>query len=278
MARLLKNIVGVVISALIVIVLYLGPAIIGLIYGLIPQDMVESLATPERDVVFDGAWEISDFEREGDMDGDLDVVVDPNLALGEVDQEASEGDGSSDAEVDAPSGEAGGDGEPGAADSMAVEREGAPPSGKGKGTSRGEGSGAGGAETPATRSGTTRRRSRKQCPKSFDGIRRRRDGVYEVDRSLVSYHTSSVKHFNELGWSQANKKGKGWYVTGFNCFGPLWHAGIRRRDLIMRVNGKRTNNMMQVMLLWPKVKAQKHFEVEIERNDKPITLRYEVVR
>lgn len=125
-----------------------------------------------------------------------------------------------------------------------------------------------------------RKQSRNKCPKSFEGIHRRKDGVYEVDRSLVDYHTASVKQFNELGYSRSNDEGdkKGWYISGFGCRDPLWHAGLRRRDIVLRVNGKKTNNMMQILLLYTKVKAQKHFTVEIRRKDKDLTFRYEVVK
>ena len=47
---------------------------------------------------------------------------------------------------------------------------------------------------------------------------------------------------------------------------------------VLTVNGKKTNNMMQIFLLYSKVKAQKTFEVEILRKGRPVTLRYEIVK
>lgn len=286
---MLRNLIGVVVSALIVGTLYLGPAIAGLIWGLIPHYVVEELATPERTVVYDGAWEVSDFERDGDMDGTLDHVVDEALPVAD---EANEAGGDGSAEVGGGGG-ADQDGSPGT-DSLAIEKPGGPVggtgsggtgSGRGRGTKRGVDTSAADAhakrraEEEATRQrGATRRRSRNKCPRTFDGIAKRKDGVYEVSRDLVAYHSSSVKRFNELGWSSANENGKGWYITGFGCRDALWHAGLRRKDIIEKVNGKKTNNMMQILMLYTKVKAQKHFTVNIRRNGKPLTLRYEVVK
>lgn len=273
---MLKNIVGVVVSALIVVVLYLGPALLGVVFSLIPQDLIGDLVIPDRQVVYEGAWEISDFEREGDIDGNLEVVYDPTVPPGEKEQEATEGDGTTE---EAPSGEeAGGDSEAAAADSLAQVKPGAPAAGKGKGKGTGTGVSTGTKGKSERPAGTTRSKSRFQCPKSYEGINKRANGIYEVDRKLVNYYTASVKQFNELGWSKSNDTGdkKGWFITGFDCKGPLWHAGMRRGDIVLTVNGKKTNNMMQILLLYSKVKAQKHFAVEIRRKGKELTLNYVV--
>ena len=275
---MLKNIVGVVVSALIVLVLYLGPGLLGILYTMMPQDLIADLVLPDRQVVYEGAWEISDFEREGDIDGEIDHVVDVTLPAAGKAQDAATGDGTTD-EVLPDAEPGGGESEAPAGDSLAQVKPGGPRAVKGKGKGTGTGTG-GGIKRPETReNGNTRSKSRFQCPKTFDGITKRANGIYEVDRSLVNYHTASVKQFNELGWSKSNDTGdkKGWFVSGFDCKGPLWHAGFRRGDIVLTVNGKRTNNMMQILLLYSKVKAQKHFAVEIRRKGQELTLNYVVV-
>mgnify|MGYP001278799156 CR=1 FL=1 len=282
---MLKNAIGVVVSAAIVGLLYLGPAIAGILWGLFPHYVVEDLIEPERHVVYDGAWEVSDLERPGDIDGTREVIADPTLP--EADEATEAVDGADQGEAEEA---AGGGGEGGAgSDSLAVERPGAgrpgAPGRGGGGMARGVDLEARAAhearrQEEARKRGELRKQSRNKCPKTFEGIARRKDGVYEVDRSLVDYHTASIKHFNELGWSKDNDEGdkQGWYVSGFGCRDALWHAGFRRRDVVLRVNGKKTNNMLQILMLYSKVKAQKHFTVEVRRKDKDLTFRYEIVR
>jgi hypothetical protein len=53
---------------------------------------------------------------------------------------------------------------------------------------------------------------------------------------------------------------------------------MRRGDIVLTVTGKRTNNMLQILRLYPKLKAQRRFEVLIIRKGRHITLYYEIVR
>lgn len=267
---LVKDAVGVVVSATITGGLFLGPAILGILFGVRPLDMIDVLASPERTAVVHGAWVQSPVEVEGELDG---TVTEP--------EDADPDDPSEATEERPPKPAADGPPDPDGSGPAAGEADVAAKPESKAGTSAGERGPR--SDKPGYQPPTNRKpqaRSKRECAPSYEGIRRRPDGTYEVARSLVNYHTASVSQFNELGWSQPNDKGdgKGWFISGFGCNDPLWHGGLRRGDVVLTVNGKKTNNMMQVLLLYTKVKAQSHFEVEIIRKGRPITLKYDIVR
>lgn len=262
---IIKDIYGATTSALITGGLFLGPAIAGLLYSLIPPDMVDVLAVDDRPpVYFDAAFELAEVEIDGDLDGTTDKDS-PESADGE-------GDGG-DPDSDTKPEDANTSGSSGS--ELAIDKTLAV---KGAGRRVGDKVGSGRAAAGKGKGGRKRKRSRRRCPREYDGVVLRQDGVYEIDRRLLNYYTSSIKHFNELGWSKPNDAGKGWIISGFNCQGPLWHGGMRRGDIVMTVNGKKTNNMLQVLRLYPKLKAQRRFEVKVIRKGRHVTLRYEVVR
>ncbi|MCB9668405.1 MAG: hypothetical protein H6736_02405 [Alphaproteobacteria bacterium] len=267
--RLLKDIYGASVSALITGFLFLGPAILGLIYSLVPVDMVETLVVEERPpVYFDGAFELAEKEVDGDLDGTQEAPAPETPETQDDPQEGEGGDPNGEAAPDASDAAETQGGDLVADASLAVAGAGAAVGEKAGGRAvKGDGA-----------KGRTKKRSRQKCPKSYDGIELRQDGVYEVDRAIVNYHTASVDKFNELGWSRSNDKGDGWVVSGFDCRGPLWHGGLRRGDVVLAVNGKKTNNMLQILRLYPKLRAQKKFEVDILRNGRSVRLRYEIVR
>ena len=268
---IVKDIIGVGVSAFVTGVMFLGAPMVGVVYSLIPGDMIDMLATPERPVVyFDGAYQLSTVEEDGELDGTEDeVVVDPQDDPTEDQKEGVSKDASEDADPDNKTERVGGD----------VVADAVSPDGTRAGSSRGDGLTRGPSGSKVTR-GAKQKKSRRKCIKQYDGIRRRKDGTYEVSRKIVTYYTASVGRFNQLGWSRPNDKGdgKGWFVSGFGCNDALWHGGLRRGDVVLTVNGKKTNNMMQVFMLYSKVKTKKHFEVKVRRRGKQVVLHYDVVK
>jgi len=267
-----KDIIGVILSATITGGLYFGPAITGLVIArLAPIDFVETLVTPPPPVVyFDGAYEISAVEEEGDLDGTLPEEVNEELP---VEEEARDGAANGEAEALPKQKQAAKGGQ----DSLATGKPRPVPKGK-----RGKGwqvPVSGGKARQKTRvAGKKRKKSRRKCPKSFKGVTKKPNGTYVIARSLFDYHASSIARFNELGWSKDNDKGdkKGWYISGFGCRDVLWHAGFRRGDVVRTVNGKKTNNMLQIFMLYSRFKSKKRFEVKIHRKGRPLTLKYEI--
>ncbi len=255
-----RDVLGASVSAFVTGLLFLGPGILAFILAQRPIDMDALVREQPPPVQFEAAFALAEREIDGDLDGTQDV----ESATPEAEQQGEGGQ----PDGDASSGDAADDGADIAADPSLTAPGKGPRIGPRAGGKVRKGTGG---------KGRKKKRSRRRCPRSYDGVRRRADGVYEIRRSLVDYHTSSISRFNELGWSRANKAGKGWVIAGFDCRGALWHGGFRRGDVILAVNGKKTNNMLQILRLYPKLKRQTKFEVELIRRGRHLRLHFEIV-
>jgi hypothetical protein len=120
---------------------------------------------------------------------------------------------------------------------------------------------------------------RGRCRTSNPDIHPKKDGTYDVRRSLVEHYTSSLKNFNSLGWSGPYKENgeRGWKIGGFGCNSPLHFAGLRRGDIVKTVNGKKTNTWIQVFGAYQRLKHKEDFVVAVVRRGEPIELRYHLI-
>ncbi len=118
-----------------------------------------------------------------------------------------------------------------------------------------------------------------RCNRVSKDIQKMGDRHFKVARHLVEYHTASIERINALGWSKSYDEGgqKGTFVSGFGCTSDPYLAGLRRGDVIQEVNGKKTNNLLQVFFAWQKLKNDDHFTVRILRDSRPLTLTYDVI-
>lgn len=125
---------------------------------------------------------------------------------------------------------------------------------------------------------TTRKRGCDQRP---DGVEQLDAHTWKVDRALIQRHTASLKQLNSLGWSKPwrdkDSGEKGWQIGGFGCGSPLLASGLRPRDVIQSVNGRKTNTIPQILGIWTSWKRQDSFEVRVRRGDQAIVLHYVVV-
>ena len=127
-----------------------------------------------------------------------------------------------------------------------------------------------------------RRYKSKRCQVVWPQITLADDGVYEVDVALIDHYTRNINAFIKLGfskpWEKEETGQQGWYVSGFSCTSPLYAGGLRRGDVLLTVNGKKTRSYVQVYFLYQKLKHNKEFEVELLRKGKaPTTLNYRIV-
>lgn len=120
---------------------------------------------------------------------------------------------------------------------------------------------------------------KNRCNRVSEDITALSDTRYEVKRSLVAYHTSSIDRLMALGWSRPYDEDgqKGIYVSGFGCTSDPWLGGFRRGDVVQSVNGKKTHNFLQVWFTWQKVKKDEHFEVVVLREGRRVLLTYDLV-
>lgn len=120
---------------------------------------------------------------------------------------------------------------------------------------------------------------RRKCSDPHEDVHPQPDGSVLIDRDLIEYYTASIDRFNTLGYSRKHKGddgSKGWLIGGFGCHSPLFKAGLRSRDIVQTVNGKKTNNVVQILFLWAGMKGKEDFEVVVLRRGEEKTLRFHV--
>lgn len=120
---------------------------------------------------------------------------------------------------------------------------------------------------------------RGRCEEKHPDIKQVMDNHWAVNRSLIDYYTSSMERFNSLGYSRKYKEGddKGWLVGGFGCRSPLWKGGLRSNDVLQTVNGKKTNNVLQLFGIWAGQRNRDKFEIVVLRKGEPVTLKYTII-
>lgn len=217
---------------------------------------------------------LDDFDGEGGIeDGELMAGPDPTVG--------SDGDGSTDAIVDA-GGDEGEDDETQTAD---MEVDGSAVNARRQALNRV----ARGLRTPGAqgyseealraRAGVRQRRGRNRCKDSHPDVTADSEDRWTVNRNLVDWYTKSFKRFNSLGWSgpYENDDYKGWKIGGFGCNSPLHFAGLRRGDIVLTVNDKPTRNWLQIFGMYNKLRRKDRFEVVVIRRGKRKVLNYTLV-
>ena len=84
---------------------------------------------------------------------------------------------------------------------------------------------------------------------------------------------------SSLGWSGPydGDAHQGWKIGGFSCNSPLYHAGLRRGDVILTVNDKPTRTWLQVFGLYRKLRRHDEFRVVLLRKGQTKVLQYTLV-
>ncbi len=118
-----------------------------------------------------------------------------------------------------------------------------------------------------------------KCGEPHPNIDKVADDRFVIGKDLIDFYTSSMDRFNSLGWSHRHHEDgqKGWYVGGFGCKSVLWKGGLRNRDVVQSVNGRNTNNALQIISLWAFMKKKGDFEVKVLRGGDTVTLHYTVI-
>lgn len=129
------------------------------------------------------------------------------------------------------------------------------------------------------REGGATKGRKARCDVEWSQIEQVGDRTWLVERRLVEYYGASIARLESLGWSgRYSEEGEqGWRIGGFGCNSPLYHAGLRRGDVIQSVNGRPTKNILQILATWHKLRKHDDFEVVVLRGGETLRLRYRLI-
>lgn len=104
------------------------------------------------------------------------------------------------------------------------------------------------------------------------GLVIRGNNTWEIPRYLADRWE---EHPHRLG--RVRDAGEGWRMTRVRYQGPGWWLGMRKGDVILKVNDHKLNNKAQMLAAYLKLKNKTDFVVEIDRGGSIIYHRYIIV-
>ncbi|MCB9664056.1 MAG: hypothetical protein H6732_08070 [Alphaproteobacteria bacterium] len=136
-------------------------------------------------------------------------------------------------------------------------------------------------DEPVAATSAPPRPRRNRCGPDNPAIRPLGPDRFEVERELVLYHTASLARIQALAgggpFRDKDKGVKGWQIRNFGCNNPLFKGGLRNRDVIQAVNGRKTNTVVQILGIWLGQRHRSDFEVQVLRKGRPLTLHYRLI-
>ena len=126
----------------------------------------------------------------------------------------------------------------------------------------------------------TRRGSARCTPNPNRRIQERSSNQYTLQKKLVHGYLGSIKNMQKLAkayWYKG-KRGEGVLLQSIPCKSPLRNMGLRPKDIIVSINGKKVTNNLDLMGSYIQLKSKKKIDIVLKRQSRPLTLQYEIVK
>jgi hypothetical protein len=135
-------------------------------------------------------------------------------------------------------------------------------------------------EADGTRADKTK--PRRGCEETVNPkVEKTGEAAWRVERSLIEEYASDHQKLFSLAWVQkhddARGRPDGFEVRGIRCGSLLDQVGLRNRDVVHTVNGKKVNNVLQAIAAYRKIRRHERVELEITRGGQTTHLVYEIV-
>jgi membrane-associated protease RseP (regulator of RpoE activity) len=119
---------------------------------------------------------------------------------------------------------------------------------------------------------------RVACVPNSQGITQLGPRKWKVKRSVIERYTgnsASASKLAKVKWAK-NKSGKtvGVRLLRVPCKSPLKAAGLRSKDLILEVDGKKVTSYAQGLRVWASIRRNSAFTVKLKRGGQTLTHRY----
>lgn len=125
-----------------------------------------------------------------------------------------------------------------------------------------------------------KRASSRCTPNSNRRIQARSTNEYILQKKLVHTYLGNMKQLQKLAkayWYKG-KRGEGVLLQSIPCKSPLRNMGLRPKDIIISINGKKMSNNLDLIGSYMQLKSKKKIDIVVKRQAQPITLQYEIVK
>jgi len=126
-----------------------------------------------------------------------------------------------------------------------------------------------------------RKASRSRCKtrpqRSVKSVGKRK---YAIKKKSFDFYVNSIPNAKKLAkayWYEG-KYGKGIMLKSIPCKSPLRNLGVKPKDIIIAVNGKKINNNADLLHAYVQLKTNKNIDILLKRNASRFTLRYEIMK
>jgi len=107
------------------------------------------------------------------------------------------------------------------------------------------------------------------------------DQTFTIDRSVIESYASDRERLFSLGWVARHEDTRGrvdgFRVGGIRCGNLLAQVGLRNRDVVHTINGKKVTSIFQALGAYRKLRRSDRVEVAITRRGEPMVLVYDML-
>ena len=112
-----------------------------------------------------------------------------------------------------------------------------------------------------------------EVPEPPKGVTKIDDDHWELRRRFVDRYAEDPSRL-----ADARRKGKGWELRGIRKHSDAWWMGLRRADVVLRVNDLPLETDADLMYAYARLKDEDHFVVRLRRDGDLRDLTYDIVR
>lgn len=104
---------------------------------------------------------------------------------------------------------------------------------------------------------------------------------YQIQKELVDLYLSDLSEAEKLAWVDWHRDDSG-EIVGFvvkrvRCGSPLYTAGIRNGDVVLRINSREVTSIPQALRAYRRLKKKDDLRLIIDREGEEVRLVYELI-
>lgn len=136
-------------------------------------------------------------------------------------------------------------------------------------------------EKPEGSEAGTRGKRGQKCLEAPPEITQVSEFEYQIQKELVDLYLSDLSEAEKLAWVDWHRD-EGGEIVGFvvkrvRCGSPLYAAGMRNGDVVMRINSREVTSIPQALRAYRRLKKKDDLRLIIHRGEEEIRLTYELI-
>ncbi len=125
-----------------------------------------------------------------------------------------------------------------------------------------------------------RRRTARCKPSPNRRIQKTSDRQFVVKKKALNRYLGNIDNIRGLAkaYWYSGKRGEGILLKSIPCKSPLRNMGLLPNDIVVSINGKNVKNNLSLVGHYFNLRSKKNVDIILKRQNRPITLQYEIVK